>query len=285
MKEFGSDLTFPDNPQFRNFTSGNETYNKYGQLYFSGRAALYSVLEQGVEQLGWKRIYIPTYNCYDVYNYIKYLDIEMVYYKCNPLKCDCLDKLEDKEGYVLLALDYFGINRLDIPKFKHIFVIEDLTLNFEGVSDSKADVVFGSLRKLLPVPVGGFAKSNNEKFIFSVSNPNLEAEELALQKLSGMYLKSKNLKGEFENKEIFRSLLIEAEGNLEHKYTNCGLPDFVNALLMSLNVVSIIEIKKQNSRLIKTLLEQRDEFALLTSEHDKESACIMLFNNTSDVII
>lgn len=282
LKEFGSDLTFPLNPQFRLLTSNKVAGKDYGQLYFSGRAALYSILEEGIKQLGWKRIYVPSYNCKDVYDFIEDLYIEIKFYNCNPLICEGVDTVEDKEGYVFLTLDYFGIKRWNIPNFKHTFVIEDLSLNLEAVADSKADVVFGSLRKLLPLPVGGFAKSNNSKLSISANSLTLEAEELAMQKMAGMFLKEKYLKGEFPEKELFRNLLIKAENKLALKYTNCILPDFVKALLDSLNIDEILERKRQNSHLIKSLLKPRKEFKLLTSDIDNEHACIMFFDNTSD---
>jgi hypothetical protein len=70
-KEFGSDFHWLEIGDFRKANPEEDFVNSLGQLFFSGRAALYHLLKMGIIQKGWKKIYVPTYYCHEVYKYIQ----------------------------------------------------------------------------------------------------------------------------------------------------------------------------------------------------------------------
>ncbi|HAR73186.1 MAG TPA: hypothetical protein DCR77_07235, partial [Flavobacteriaceae bacterium] len=76
-KEFGSDFHFLAEKKLINYNSLNDLENFVDEFYFSGRVALYEILKFGIEQKGWKKLYVPSYYCQEVYHFIRNLNISI----------------------------------------------------------------------------------------------------------------------------------------------------------------------------------------------------------------
>lgn len=278
-KEFGSDFHYVNNEEYQLVNSSFNFFDRTEQFYFSGRVALKAILSNGIEKYSWKKIYIPTYYCHEVYHFVEDLDIEFEFYECNPIHNKIPNSIHDDNKNVLLCVNYFGIQSADFSHFENIIKIEDLTHNLELMNQSKADYIFGSLRKVLPVPVGGFVKSKKK---LPEILTTLFAEEVAQEKFSGMLLKKKYLEGSFTEKEIFRNLLISAERSFEDHDTYSLLPFAVKDHLLRLDISKIIESKKNNSLLIKMRLKENKKFELITTASNSEYALILKFNNKEE---
>lgn len=276
-KEFGSDFHWVEIGDFRNTKPSDAFVNSVDQLFFSGRAALYHLLKMGISKKGWKKLYVPTYYCHEVYHFLQELSIEIVSYSYNPVddQLDC--NFEDHQSNVVLIVNYFGIKTPQISAFKQSTIIEDLTHDLSKISTSQADYVFGSLRKILPVPVGGFLKSNQER----LENINISyaADLVATQKFTGMFLKSKYLKGELETKEIFRELLIDGEQHFENLDTYSAIPLQTVEYMKTLNIQAIIHQKISNIEQFKNNVKENDYFELFTSDNHLDYAVILNFKN------
>src|SRR5690606_31711230 len=147
-------------------------------------------------------------------------------------------------GYGLFVVNDFGLSSQSFEGCKNLIVIEDITHNMEFISESKADYAFGSLRNVLPVPVGGFVRSM--KAIHHLEETTF-AEEVALEKLMGMVLKKKYLEGSFKEKQVFRELFINAETSFENNETFTSLPSLIEKYFFELDTEKIISLKKNNS--------------------------------------
>ncbi len=277
--EFGSDFHYISNYDLRISNGFADFFKGIEQFYFSGRVALRAIISNGINKHSWKRIYIPTYYCQEVYDFVTDLNIEFEFYDCNPVQNLLPSFIEDDDKCAVLVVNYFGISIPDFSHLKNSAVIEDLTHDLSLINQSKADYVFGSLRKVLPVPVGGFVKSK-EKLQEIASS--LFSEEVALEKLSGMVLKKKYLEGKIKEKDIFRNLLIEAEHSFENLKTYTSLPLLVKEFFSELNIYKIISSKKHNSLLAKKQIRSNAKFDLLTSNSDSEYAIILKFHNTEE---
>lgn len=280
-KEYGSDFHYVVDSRFCVSKDNVTQYNSW-QLYFSGRAALYALLKNGIEKLSWRKIYLPSYYCHEVDDFIKELNIELDYYKCNPFTKESDSHFVDEKGHVLLVVNYFGTNILDVSAFKHLAIIEDVTHALASAESSKADYVFGSLRKTLPIPAGGFLKVNNNLQINEASIVSAEAEKIALERLSGMVLKRKYLEREFAQKDVFRELLIHSESQFALKETNVLLPTIIKELLFSFDFKKIYFQKQKNSRFIKQFIQTNDLFEVITNDNDLEFAFIMNFETQEE---
>lgn len=257
-KEYGSDFHLVTNLSFLSENIEGAFFLEEGlSLFFSGRVALFNILENGIKKFNWTKVYVPSFYCHEVVHFINPLPIEVIYYDFNPF----LDsehkefKWDDVPTTVVLNVLYYGIKKLDISRYKNLFQVEDLTHGILEYKESNADYCFGSLRKELPVPVGGFCVSPKNRPLPAGAR-SLESEQVSIQKLAAMYLKGKYLVGDFDNKNDIRKLFIDAENKLEFQFTNAIIPETSKGILSQLNCMKILEEKYQNIKQALSLLKK-----------------------------
>ena len=272
IKEYGSDFH-----NFSDFTASNTSLfdDEKFSLFFSGRVAIYNLLKFGIDKYQWKKVGFPSYYCHEVIDYCKNLDIEVVYYQHNPLSNSKIIEWDDEEKNVFVSVDFFGVSKLDTRFLKKSIVIDDLTHNILGFTESTADFCFASLRKQIPIAVGGFCLSKDKELSFEVGETEL-ANETAIQKLIGMYLKSLYLDGVLRQKEIFREVLSKAEKNLSSTRTNSKLPYFIRSLLFSLDVEHLVRVTRKNCHYLQSKLASTESFEILRSKTGNEQGLIMI---------
>jgi len=276
-KEFGSDFHFITDNKLINHYSLNNLENFVDQFYFSGRVALYEILKFGIEQKGWDKLYVPSYYCHEVYHFIRNLNISIEFFSYNPFDDQNDFQIIDEVQNVILKVNYFGIVS---PNFQHLnnaSVIDDITHNLSLLETSTADFIFGSLRKVLPIPVGGFVKS---KFQLRKLNSNELVDDIAMRKYTAMYLKSEFLKGNLHSKDLFRKFFIDAENNFENRLTVAGMPPSTKSYLDTIAYHDIIEVKKSNLKLLKQKILPNTYFSIFSSENNTDFACILKFTDT-----
>lgn len=259
-KEYGSDFHLVTNQQFLLNNNQENLFTKNNfSLFFSGRVALYNLLNDGIKNNNWTKVYVPSFYCHEVIHFINNLPIEVIYYDFNPF----LDsenkefKFEDFQTNAVVNVFYFGIKKLNLDSYKNIIQIEDVTHNILESERSKADYCFGSLRKELPVPVGGFCSSPKNKSL-PLGKNNFESEKVSIQKLTAMYLKNLYLSGNWENKNEIRNLFIDAESKFEIEDTNTLIPQTSSAILSQIDCKTILETKHKNIKQALSLLENKE---------------------------
>lgn len=252
-KEYGSDFHYFINEDI--ILQNQEDSLFYGNkfsLFFSGRAALYHIIREGINSKNWKKIFLPSFYCHEVTHFIKTLPVEIIYYEFNPF-LDSESKaleIEDLETNVIVNVEFFGLKKVNCSFFKNAVILEDCTHNILGFKKSQADYCFGSLRKELPVPAGGFCFSP-KKLPLPEAVSSLISENVALQKLSAMHLKGEYLKGKTVDKDVFRKLFVDAENDFESDFTNASIPECAKIILFQIDVEKILKYKYDN---VKTAL-------------------------------
>ena len=263
-KEYGSDFEYIQTEIFY-LKDKTESlfYGNQFSLFFSGRVALYNILKQGIEQKKWQQVYLPSFYCHEVTHYLKDLPVIISYYEFNPFLDDPTNLLEidDVDSNVIINVDFYGIKKLDLKEFHHAILIEDITHNLLSFKDSAAHYCFGSLRKELPVPVGGFCFSP-KGLMLPKGKPSLESEEIAAQKLSAMFLKSLYLKGEWDDKELFRKLYSDGEDKFEKQFTNTVMPEIAQSVLFSIESVALLQKKSINIHAALKNIKQSKELEI-----------------------
>ena len=254
--ESGSDFHFCENTAFLRHADGSAPISEPKLAFFiSGRTALTALIRFGMQQHGWTRIYFPSYYCHDVIDYVRQAGIETYSYAHNPFmdgKDAALD-VPDQSGSVMVCTNYFGVFRPTPKSFARTMVIEDVTHDILSYQTSVADYCFGSLRKELPVPVGGFCTAGADTAGFApVHWP--QGESVAALKLSAMYLKSRYLEGHAD-KDIYRRLFTEGEAMLAHCPQDAAMPLLARAVLSSLNTSAIATAKQNNLGRAKQMLD------------------------------
>lgn len=246
-QEYGSDFHYLIGEDYLYDKQECLFYGSDFSLFFSGRVALYNLLEQGISQYGWKSVYLPSFYCHEVTDFLKQLPIKTLYYEFNPFLDSEIKKIEveDFNTNVIVNVNFFGIRKLDLTNYKSAIQIDDVTHSIVDFKTSQAHYCFGSLRKELPVPVGGFCFSP-KKLPLPIGVPNAESEQIAIQKLSAMFLKSQYLEGKYQDKDSFRRLFIDAENNFEHSTTNTAMPQVAMSVLYSINSDTLLSKKRRN---------------------------------------
>lgn len=135
-------------------------------LYSCGRTAMASLLDFGMKELGWKRLWIPTYYCPEVVDTITATNIKICVYPDNPFDRAELPSMFES-GDVVLVVNFFGLK--NASEYEALFqakvpIIEDHSHDpwSQWAQQSRADYVVVSLRKTLPIPDGGaiWSKTN-----------------------------------------------------------------------------------------------------------------------------
>jgi hypothetical protein len=254
--ESGSDFHFCENAAFLGHAGDSAPIAEPKLAFFiSGRTALTALIRFGMQQHGWTRIYFPSYYCHDVIDYVRRAGIETYSYAFNPFMDgnDVALDVPDESGSVMVCTNYFGVFRTIPKSFVRTMVIEDVTHDIFSYQTSVADYCFGSLRKELPVPAGGFCTAISETAEFKPVHWS-RGESVAAIKLSAMYLKSRYLVGHAD-KDIYRRLFAEGEAMLANCPQDAAMPLLARAVLSSLDIRAIKAAKQNNLSTANQMLD------------------------------
>lgn len=179
----------------------------------SGRIALGCLLAHGVARRGWRRLWLPSYFCEDVVNYLAGAPVRVARYTCGPWNNTGMP--EGEPGDVLLRVNYFGWGLPPLPRAFAGEVIEDHTHDPLAGQNSHADFAIASLRKVLPLADGGLYWSPAGHDLPLAPPPSQAHESAVLTKLAAMALKRAWLQGNGDDppsdKEQFRRLELLGE--------------------------------------------------------------------------
>lgn len=247
-------------------------------LFFTGRVALYNLLSFGIKKYGWSKVAFPSYYCHEVVDFCRRLPVDIGYYEYNPTYSEKTVSWVDEESSVFINVDYFGIKKLDTDFVRKGVVIDDVTHNLHSLGKGNADYYVGSLRKQLPVAVGGFCFSKKNDFSFVIGETDT-ANQIAMQKLTAMWLKSAYLEGSFAQKDIFRSLYIEAENRFGLESTNSILPKIIETQLYSLPITTLLERTNNNVVQAKKGIKLSQGVRLMEMENTSDMGLVFLADN------
>lgn len=262
MKEFGSDFHLCDS----NFRVDFNQLDMIGdtRFYACGRHAIEAIIKQEK----WKRIWMPTYFCYEVIGYIRSTGIEVMLYDDYPLNENddiIVRSLPFQEGDVLFRTDYFGLRKRRTNKDIRISVIEDHThgLTSDWTIKSDADWCIASLRKTLPLAAGGMLWSPKGKKLPDAIKPTAECKEMAIERYEAMNMKAKYLKTAYltdeedtKAKNDFREKFVDSEERIDHMKLS-GIDVQSKEIANSLNIKQWTDLKIENWFLAIQLLSKK----------------------------
>lgn len=190
-----------------------------GALFGTGRFALDAVLHH----IACRRIWLPSFYCPDV----SPKDIAVAVYRDSPgTALTSLAELPVEAGDAIVVQNLYGL-RASPPAYPNgAVVIEDHShdLTSTWAAQSTADYCFASLRKTLPVADGGV--------VWSPIGASLPVEpaldplhvRAAVDRLTGMLLKTAYLDGSDVSKQTYRERLVAGEQALAHGPSSTILP-------------------------------------------------------------
>lgn len=270
IKYIGGEIEInPFELDFEGIEHNKVNLKKYS-FYSSGRGALKLIINKINPS---KKILLPSYLCQSILQPFKEKRLKYDFYKINKDfyidEYSILNKIAKKKYGVVLIINYFGFigqNNLIIEKIKNfdkkIIIIEDWShLSFIPYElnyyKSKADFVFGSLRKIFPVPDGGFIL-NDKKYKYRY-NLNID-DYLVNTKILGkciryLYINKYLLEKEC-NERLYLKLLENGEKYLDKTIQINRISKISLKLLSKLKFKEIYETRRRNYFHLTNLLKE-----------------------------
>lgn len=168
---------------FHDIDSEHYNFNKINlefeyELFYTGRQAFKFILDKISETQDIDKIWMPNYYCQHVTRWIKKIYDNLYFYDINPFE---FEESIDVSTFassrdVVLINNYWGLSDTIIKKSEFPIIIEDHSHGWltKNSIHSQADYCFASLRKSLPIPLGGIAWIPNSKFQNSEAHYNTD---------------------------------------------------------------------------------------------------------------
>lgn len=225
-----------------NELGGGETFFdliKSAELYASGRSALCAAFPF-LKKSSIKTIFLPEPICPSLPIFFKRFFEVKTYANIKNLTAG--------KSEAVLFMDFFGAsNQAEIEgwilKNPQTFSILDATFApfSEWATNSAANCVFASLRKLLPLPDGAYLKLKGEKLRKIAVLPSTSMPDFAGDILSAMTLKTIAKKAGGIEDKAYRKLFMKGEEKLFNSKAVCRISPFSFEMLKKLNVSEILK--------------------------------------------
>jgi hypothetical protein len=262
-----------DAPKLKVHQSNFSPQNKL--LFYTGRQAIKYVIEAIKKEKKITAIWLPEYYCQHVTAWIKnnYSNVKM--YTVNPKNeqetINLLDFASDDD--IVLINNFWGIDTCKINRGnKNSIIIEDHSHGWlsKSCKESRADYCIASLRKSVPVPLGGMAWRPDGKNI----NPNVQITDdtsfldiwnkiLKAMKLKASY--EKNLKEDEVEKRIFLEIINKEEQKMHANLNLVPLNKKHECIIEEYLQINFLSLKQENLEKAYALLKPSSDFELINS--------------------
>lgn len=250
----GGDLEI--NPLTFNHKSCEILLEQY-YLFSSGRAALKRLLNEINPE---SPVLLPSYLCGSLLQPFIELDIPYTFYQVNyrfNIDTELLTKKLNTKNYsLILCIDYFGFVNTELFNVIRrvagdLTVVEDCThLSLVpallGEYNYRGDYIFGSLRKTLPVPDGGFILKNKS---IALSPPSSHFSEFCSLKYIAKtmrYLYIHSGHNDTVMEQFYMKQLQNSELLLDSEIETCGMSDISRLLLVHMDFRSVFLLRREN---------------------------------------
>ncbi|MBO0592807.1 hypothetical protein I2486_15490 [Cellulophaga sp. E16_2] len=244
------------------------------ELFYTGRHAIKHLLTLLQVRKKIRKIWLPNYYCPHVtswlranFNTIDTYAIEPFFAKL-PINFDDFATEED----VVILNNFWGIYEYQIPENKNRAVyIEDHSHGWLSAPclESKADYCFASLRKTLPIPLGGILWQPNGNEDLSVLNKTIKEDfSMVWDKINtAMTLKCHFNINETGTVNDYLKIIGETEDFLHHQYTVIPINEKHKEFILKYLGKEYNNVKSQNFEYILKKLVPKSEFAILDNKN------------------
>ncbi len=252
-------------------------------LFADGRHCI----EALIRQYCWKRLWMPSYFCYNIIEYLqKNTGIEIVIYIDYPGNDDrkAISELCFQKGDVLFRMNYFGLRSFRSTKDIPVPVIEDHSHDLIGdwARNSDADWCIASLRKIIPIPEGGIVWSPKGYKLDCHPEQSVSNNALVQKRWQAMEEKSKYLVGLQDDKDSFRELFLETEDAFDNLEIS-SIDERSKVFLHYFDLDAWYKAKNRNWKVLSRLSSTKGIKVLFPeSEELTPFSCIVLFENHSE---
>lgn len=227
------------------------------ELFYTGRQAFKYIIDDIASKQTIEKIWMPNYYCQYVTRWVKKIYSNLYFYDINPFEFNSPLNVNsfatDKD--VVLINNFWGLSDFEPKAANGPIIVEDHSHGWltKNCMHSKADYCFASLRKSLPIPLGGICwKPTSE---MNIDN-NRFSENTEFYEVFDRQYEAMNDKNRYRNgassieKNNYLKIMNETEDFLDKNYEIIKLKPTHTDLLEKYVTSNYLEIKETN---LKTL--------------------------------
>jgi hypothetical protein len=258
------------------------------ELFYTGRHAIKQLLVSLLEEKTIRHIWLPSYYCQHVTSWLRVNFSNIKTYTVEPFNVNepiDIESFTTKEDIVILN-NFWGVYEYKIPNHKkRAIYIEDHSHGWlsKPCLQSKADYCFASLRKTLPIPLGGILWSpNGEKIEISIKSNTEERFIDIWEKINlAMTIKQESIVKEGDNKN-YLSIIGETEQFLHTQYEVIPILKLHEKFITEYLSKEFNTVKRENFNYIINKIEKKPEYNIIqNSEHITFGLELIFKNRTS----
>ena len=225
---------------------------------FSGRNAIDVAIKDIVSQKKITRALFPSYSCVSMLQAFIDMGIKTEFYDVDFKDGKFTYQIPEADSNtIVLIMSYFGLDTEPAHKLieslhnKGAVVIEDIThsLLCNTPDSGSSDYLVASLRKWFGIPTGGWIGKRNGQIS---ATPDMDSNHAVTEKIDAMREKLDYIQGRIDSKEHFLLALAKFENDLIHVDRMLKIDDYSMSIINSLNIDKIVDIRRNN---VKVLLE------------------------------
>ncbi|MEP5341508.1 MAG: hypothetical protein ABJL44_14510 [Algibacter sp.] len=257
------------------------------EIFYSGRHAFKCILDEIHKENNVEKVWMPEYYCQNAMNdWIKNGYDNIHFYKTKPFNFDeplLINNFANKNDVVLLN-NYWGLSSY-IKKEKHSpIIIEDHSHGWltERCLNSQADYCFASLRKSLPIPLGGIYWKPNSKL--SIDTKNF-VEDNAFYNAWDIAYKAMNDKKRYKehdqklNKQNYLDGVNTVELFLDEHYEIVKLRNSDQAYIKKFVNYNVLDKKRVNLNHINASIIDFKDMKIIKRQNHTAFGLILLFKD------
>lgn len=257
------------------------------KLYYTGRHALLDILNNISKQQALHKIWVPNYYCQHTLGWIKQFYTNLYTYQAQPFQFnDIIDvsSFAGKNDAVLLN-NYWGLSNMQVNTDADSPIhIEDHSHGWLSKScmNSVADYCFSSLRKSLPIPLGGISWSPKGLMDDTSDNFKADASFYAIWDTmeQGMRLKKQFMDTDsgLETAD-YLSCFYEVEEGLNQNATLVCIKEAHKTAMIRFLTIDSLKYKQTNLAIIYDALKDSSQYKIIKKEGDTAFGLGLLFKD------
>ena len=288
--EIGSYFHWEDEKEFQDMIDSYPAkFEEQFQVFYSGRHALKHLLNIIQEQKQIDRIWMPQYYCQHVANWMKKNYSNLAFYETQPFIFNDYFEVPNEVGEndVIIINNYWGLatTKVKLKQINGPIIIEDHShawLSSQSF-DSDADYCFISLRKSLPIPLGGICWKPGGTLPQANHSENLNLYDTWDLMVEAMKGKKNYLYGmESAQKSVYLKQISDVEDGLDISLDIVKMRRPDEQMIREYMKLDVIGLKKTNLDYLCKNLELSRAYTIINRPGYTPFGLMLLFNNESE---
>tara|TARA_R110000796_G_scaffold252631_2_gene389327 strand:- start:10295 stop:11359 length:1065 start_codon:yes stop_codon:yes gene_type:complete len=256
------------------------------ELFYTGRHAIKHLIELIDKQQKISTIWLPNYYCQHVTNWLKTNFKNISFYSIDPFFEEKSFNIIDfaKKDDVVILNNFWGIFKYNIPTTKEKPIcIEDHSHGWlsDSCLNSQADYCFASLRKTLPIPLGGIAWSPKQN---EISKNNSIIDKDPFYQIWNIIDNAMKLKADFitnssTDKNKYLSLISKTEEALHNQHDVLKLKNEHKEYITTFLNKDYNFYKSKNLKYILEKIKPNKHFKLICNESNSSFGLHIIFKD------